>query len=343
MSLAEAIRTAAAGRDVAGDVLQAAFGQIMDGEATPAQIAALLVALRTKGETVGEIVAAARALAARATTTKVDDPRIFDNCGTGGSGLDTFSISTTSAFVVAGAGVPVAKHGNRAASRRTGSFDLLEALGVRIDLPIPVCGEILEQVGIAPFFAQTAHPAMRFAAPVRREIGIRTVMNCMGPLLNPVGVRLQMVGCYDDALVEPLARALGELGRTRALVVHGCDGLDDLTTTGVSRAALFDEAKGDVEVFEVDPESLGISRASAGDLAGSDPQGNAAITRAILDGEQGARRDIVSLNAGAALWTAGAASSLAAGIEQARESLDSGAARDKLDALIEATAKAAAA
>lgn len=339
MSLADAIATAASGREVPGNVLEAGFGEIMDGKATSAQIAALLVALRTKGETVAEIVAAARALAARATTIIASDPRTLDNCGTGGSGLDTFSISTTAAFVVAGAAVPVAKHGNRAASRRTGSFDVLEALGVRIDLPIAVCGEILEQIGIAPFFAQTAHPAMRFAAPVRREIGIRTVMNCMGPLLNPAGVRYQLVGCYDEHLVEPLARALGELGRARALVVHGSDGLDDLTTTGVSRAALFDEAKGGVEVFEVDPERFGIPRAAADDLVGSDPQGNAVITRAILDGERGARRDIVTLNAGAALFAADAVRSLEEGLEQARESLDSGAARQKLDALIEATAK----
>lgn len=343
MSLAEAIATAAAGREVPGAVLEAGFGEIMDGEATSAQIAALLVALRTKGETVAEIVSAARALQKRATTIEAPDPRTVDNCGTGGSGLDTFSISTTAAFAVAGAGVPVAKHGNRAASRPTGSFDVLEALGVRIDLPIPVCGQILEKIGIACFFAQTAHPAMRFAAPVRREIGIRTVMNCMGPLLNPAGVRHQLVGCYDDALVEPLARALGELGRKRALVVHGSDGLDDLTTTGPSRAALFESRSGagHVEVFDVDPESLGIAKAAPDDLAGADPTGNAVITRVILDGEKGPRRDIVVLNAGAALWVADAVSSLAEGVARAAESIDSGAARAKLDALVHATNEAA--
>jgi anthranilate phosphoribosyltransferase len=335
MSLMQAIATAAAGREVPEAVLEAGFGEIMDGEATSAQIAALLVALRTKGETVREIVAAARALQRRATTIEAPDPRTVDNCGTGGSGLDTFSISTTAAFVVAGAGVPVAKHGNRAASRPTGSFDVLEALGVRIDLPIPVCGEILEKIGIGCFFAQTAHPAMRFAAPVRREIGIRTLMNCMGPLLNPAGVRYQLVGCYDDALVEPLAHVLGELGRKRALVVHGFDGLDDLTTTGPSRAALFDA--GSVEVMEIDPESLGFAKADPEDLVGADPTGNAIITRVILDGEKGPRRDIVALNAGAALWAADAVPSLADGIARAMESIDSGAARAKLDALVEAT------
>lgn len=335
MSLRESIAIASSGREVPPEVLEAGFGEIVDGKATPAQIAGLLIALRTKGETVGEIVAAARALQARATTTVARDPRTLDNCGTGGSGLDTFSISTTAAFVVAGAGVPVAKHGNRGASRPTGSFDVFEALGVRIDLPISVCGEILERVGIAPFFAQTAHPAMRYAAPVRRELGIRTIMNCMGPLLNPAGVKLQMVGCYDDALVVPLAHALGELGRERALVVHGSDGLDDLTTTGPSRAALF--TGGRVEERIIDPEDLGIRRARPEDLAGGAPDENARILTAILEGETGPRRDIVSLNAGAALWVARAADSLADGVERARESIDSGAARQKLAALVHAT------
>ncbi len=343
MSLLEAIATAAGRNEVPAAVLEAGFGEIVAGEATPAQIAALLVALRTKGETVSEIAAAARALAAHATTVTASDPRTIDNCGTGGSGLDTFSVSTTAAFVVAGAGVPVAKHGNRAASRPTGSFDVFEALGVRIDLPIPVCGRILDEIGIAPFFAQTAHPAMRFAAPVRREIGIRTVMNCMGPLLNPAGVRLQLLGCYDGALVEPLARVLGRLGRERAMVVHGSDGLDDLTTTGISRAALLqrdvDGGPGGekIEVFDVDPADFGIPRAKLEDLSGADPTGNAIITRVILDGENGPRRDIVVLNAGAALFVARAAGSIAEGVDQARESIDSGAARSKLDALIEAT------
>jgi anthranilate phosphoribosyltransferase len=339
VSLKRAIALACERRAVPADVLESAFGEIMDGKATPAQIAGLLVALRTKGETVDEIVAAARALLARATTTPAPDPRTIDNCGTGGSGLDTFSISTTAAFVVAGAGVPVAKHGNRAASRATGSFDVLEALGVRIDLPIAVCARILGEVGIAPFFAQTAHPAMRHAALVRREIGVRTIMNCMGPLLNPARVKRQMMGCYDAGLVEPLAHALAALGRDRALVVHGSDGLDDLTTTGPSRAALQDGGR--VEVFEVDPEELGIRRARPQDLVGSDPATNAEILRAILDGEAGPRRDIVCLNAGAALWVAESAPSLSEGIAQAGASIDSGAARAKLDALVRATREAA--
>lgn len=339
MSILEAIATAAAGREVPANLLETGFGEIMDGNATPAQIAALLVALRTKGETVAEIVAAARALRARATLTTASDPRTLDNCGTGGSGLDTFSVSTTASFVVAGAGVPVAKHGNRAASRRTGSFDVFEALGVRIDLPVDVCSKILDQVGIAAFFAQTAHPAMRFAAPVRREIRIRTVMNCMGPLLNPAQVRFQYVGCYSGALVEPLARALGALGSERALVVHGSDGLDDLTTTGPSVAALLSD--GGVERLEVDPKDFGIAYAQPADLMGGEPEENAAVLRAILDGEPGPRRDIVCLNAGGALYAAGAAASIAEGLETARASIDSGSARAKLDALVKATQAAA--
>ncbi len=340
MSLSEAIAIAVEGREVSGAILEAAFGEIMDGSASPAGIAALLVALRTKGETVDEIVAAARALQARATTTCAPDPRTVDNCGTGGSGLDTFSISTTAAFVVAGAGVPVAKHGNRAVSRPTGSFDVFEALGVRIDLPIPVCGRILKEVGIAPFFAQTAHPAMRHAAPVRRELGIRTVMNCLGPLLNPAGVRCQFVGCYDAALVEPLAHALGRLGRVRAVVVCGSDGLDDITTTGPTTAALLDG--GNVECLTLDPATFGIPYATADDLRGGQPAENAEILRAILDREEGPRRDIVTLNAAGALWAAGAVESVADGLEAARQSIDSGRASERLAALISASQEAGA-
>ncbi len=332
MSLERAIETAASGMEVTAEALEAAFGEIMDGKATPAQIAGLLVALRTKGETVGEIVAVARALRARATTTRAPDPHTVDTCGTGGDTAGTFNISTTAAFVVAGAGVPVAKHGNRAASSQTGSFDVLEALGVRIDLPIEMCGRILEQVGIAPFFARTAHPAMRFVAPVRAELGIRTLMNCLGPLLNPAGVRFQLVGVYAEALLEPLAVALGALGARRALVVRGSDGLDELTTTGRSRAALLDT--GSVRTFDVEPGTLGLPQAAPEELAGGSPEHNAGILRAVLDGAEGAQRDIVLLNAAAALWVCERAADLAVGLALARHSIDSGAARERLDALV---------
>jgi anthranilate phosphoribosyltransferase len=282
-----------------------------------------------------EIVAVARALRARAASVTPKDPKTIDTCGTGGSGLDTFNISTTSAFVVAGAGISVAKHGNRAASSQSGSFDVLEALGVRIDLPIEVYGQILEDIGIAPFFARTAHPAFRHVAPVRAELGVRTLLNCLGPLLSPVGARYQVVGVYSGELVEPLATALAELGAIRALVVHGDDGLDELTTTGPSEAALL--VDGRVQSLRIDPESLGLPLAAAADLTGGDAARNAEITRQVLAGEKGAHRDIVLLNAAAALWVVEAAADLEEGLVQAAASIDQGAASAKLDALCVAT------
>jgi anthranilate phosphoribosyltransferase len=341
VSLADAIALAARGDEVPGATLEAAFDTIARGEASPLQIAALLVALRTKGETVGEIAAAARALRRHAETAPLLDPRTVDTCGTGGDGRDSFNISTVAAFVVAGAGVPVAKHGNRAASSRAGSFDVLEALGVAADLPIASAARLLREVGIAPFFARRAHPAMRHVAPVRAELPIRTVMNCLGPLLNPAGARRQLVGVYARALVEPIAAVLGALGSERALVVHGSDGLDEITTTGPSFAALLE--RGAVHAFAIEPEALGVARARPEDLRGGDAAENARIARAVLEGETGPRQDVVALNAGAALWVAGEASDLAAGLALARRSLASGAAKAKLAALVEASRALAAA
>jgi len=285
--------------------LGAAMAEIMDGKASPAAAAGLLIGLRMKGETVDEIVAVAEVLRLRATRVTPKDPKTIDTCGTGGSGLDTFNISTTSAFVVAGAGVCVAKHGNRAASSRAGSFDVFEALGVRIDLPLEVYGEILDQIGIAPFFA---------------------------------GARYQVVGVYSQALVEPLAGALVRLGAKRALVVHGDDGLDELTTTGPSVAALVDA--GQVRTLRIEPETLGLTRCSAADLAGGDATANAAITRRVLAGEKGPQRDIVLLNAAAALWVVEAVTGLEEGLERAASSIDEGAATLKLEALRAATERA---
>ncbi len=334
-----AIEDLASGRRVEPQRLSRAFGEIMDGEATPATAAALLMGLRMKGETVDEIVAVARALRARASTAKTTDPRTIDTCGTGGSGLDTFNISTTAAFVIAGAGVSVAKHGNRAASSRSGSFDVLEALGIRIDLPIDVCAAILDEIGIAVFFARTAHPAFRHVAPVRAELGVRTLLNCLGPLLSPVDAHYQVVGVYAPELLEPIAGALAELGAVRALVVHGSDGMDELTTTGPSRAALV--SGGRVEALSIDPLELGIGRARLADLAGGTPQENAAMTRSVLAGESGPRRDIVLLNAAAALWVVEEVDTIEAGLERAAESIDTGAAEEKLVALARATTRAA--
>lgn len=317
--------------------LSDAMGEIMDGDASPAATAALLIALRMKGETVDEIVAVAEAFRARSLRVIPADPHTVDTCGTGGSGLDTFNISTTSAFVVAGAGVPVAKHGNRAATSRCGSFDVLEALGIRIDLPIEVYGEILGRIGIAPFFARTAHPAFRHVAPVRAELGVRTLLNCLGPLLSPVGARYQVVGVYSAALVEPLAEALLRLGAERAFVVHGDDGMDELTTTGPSDAAWV--CDGIVSKERIEPEALGLERATAADLAGGDALTNAETIRSILAGAKGRRRDIVLLNAAAAFRVAGRVDALGAGLGVAAESIDSGAAAAKLAALIEETQK----
>jgi anthranilate phosphoribosyltransferase len=240
--------------------------------------------------------------------------------------------------VVAGAGVSVAKHGNRAASSRAGSFDVLEALGVRIDLPLEVYGEILAEVGIAPLFARTAHPAFRHVAPVRAELGVRTLLNCLGPLLSPVGARYQVVGVYSKALVEPLAGALVRLGAERALVVHGEDGLDELTTTAASIAALVDA--GQVRMLRIEPEALGLTCSSPSDLAGGDAAANAEITRSVLAGEKGPRRDIVLLNAAAALWVVEAVPDLDQGLARAASSIDEGAAMAKLEALRAATERA---
>ncbi len=335
MNVRAALEAAARREAVDPAVLEAAFGEIMDGKASPVAIAALLVALRTKGETAEEIVAAARALRARADGAPLLDPRAIDTCGTGGDGAGTFNISTAAAFVVAGAGVPVAKHGNRAASSRAGSFDVLEALGVRADLPISRAAEILAEVGVAFFYARRAHPAMRHVAAVREELGIRTLMNCIGPLCNPLGVRRQLVGVYAAELVEPLADALLALGAEAALVVHGDDGLDEITTTAPTRAAHL--CDGRVTALSLDAADFGIARAAPAALLGGDAAENARIVRSVLKGAPGACRDVVLVNAAAALWVAAAAPDWRAGFERARHSIDSGAALARLEALREAS------
>lgn len=341
MSVQAAIERAAQGEAVPAALLEEAFGTIMDGEATAAQIGALLLALRTKGETVDELVAVAKALRSRADTAPLVDPRTIDTCGTGGDAAGTFNISTTAAFVVAGAGVPVAKHGNRAASSKSGSADVLEALGVVVELPVDASARILDAVGVSFFFARRAHPAMWHVGPIRAELGVRTMMNCMGPLLNPVGARRQLVGVYAPALVAPLCQVLGELGADAAWVVHGADGLDEITTTTTTQAARL--ADGKVETFTIDPADHGVALASPRDLAGGDAAQNAEITRSILSGAAGPCTDIVVLNAGAALVVAGVAGDLDAGIEQARAAIGSGAAAERLERLVAASRSEAAA
>jgi len=337
MSLREATELAIAGTSVPAPLLEDAFGEIMQGGASDAAIAGLLVALRAKGETIDEIVAVARALRAQSIAHVAVAPNTIDTCGTGGDGTGTFNVSTAAAFVVAGAGVPVAKHGNRAASSRAGSIDVLEALDVVVDLSAETASALLREIGIAPFFAQRLYPAMRHIAGVRRALGLRTIMNCMGPLLNPLGVRYQLIGVYERALVGRLAGALLELGPMRALVVHGSDGMDEITTRGVTHAALVTD--GAIRELIIDPRKLGFDPPAEDALRGGDAARNAAILKAILEGAPGPAREIVLLNAAAALWIADLVPDLRSGVPLAEKSIDSGAALAKLDQLVQASGR----
>ncbi|MBF0271013.1 MAG: anthranilate phosphoribosyltransferase [Magnetococcales bacterium] len=306
--------------------------RIMSGEMTQAQIGAYLTALRLKGETVDEIAGSAMTMRDKATRV-VATGDVIDTCGTGGDGLGTFNISTTVAFVVAACGVTVAKHGNRAISSKSGSADLLLALGVKIDLEPPAVERCLKEVGIGFLFAPRHHGAMRHAMGPRQELGYRTVFNLLGPLTNPAGAPNQLLGVFDARWVEPMARALGVLGSRHAMVVHGFDGLDEITTTGLTHVAEW-TPEGVVNRYEIHPELFGIPLARPEDLAGGDAAFNAGITRGILAGETGPRRHIVLLNAGAALKVAGKAETIGAGIALAANALDRGAALDRLNQLI---------
>ncbi len=328
-----AIARVAAGGSLGEDEAELVMGLIMDGEATPAQISALVVGMRMKGETVDEIVGFARAMRSRATAVRPSATGLIDTCGTGGDGLHTFNISTTTAFVVAGAGVPVAKHGNRAVSSSSGSADVLEALGVDLSLGASDMARCIDEAGVGFLFAQALHASMRHAAVPRREIGIRTVFNILGPLTNPAGAKRQLLGVYDPALAPVLAEVAGRLGAERVLVVHGHPGMDEVSSSGMSTIAEFAAGEG-VTVREVTPEQVGIARGTLADLAGGDAAENAAITRAILGGEIGPRRDVVLMNAAAALLAAGKAADLAEGVALARDSIDSGRAAEALERLV---------
>ncbi len=326
----EAIRKVVDGDSLSAEEAERVMGAIMDGEATPAQIAALVVALRMKGETVEEMSGFARAMRARAHRIAPRVPVLVDTCGTGGDGAHTFNISTTAAFVVAGAGVAVAKHGNRAVSSACGSADVLEALGLPVEADPAQVEEAIERVGIGFLFAPRFHPAMRHAVAPRREIGVRTVFNVLGPLTNPAGARRQVIGVYDPRLVEPLALVARELGAEHAYVVHG-DGLDELTTTGPTLVA--EVTAGSVRTFWLEPEEVGLVRVPREALRGGDARYNAGLLERILSGERGPCRDVVLLNAAAALVAAGTAEDLREGIARAAEAIDSGAALAKLVAL----------
>jgi len=304
---------------------------IMSGQATPAQIAGYLVALRMKGETVDEILGSAMAMRAHAQTIRVQTSPLVDTAGTGGDGAHTFNISTASAFVVAGSGRRVAKHGNRAASSRCGSADVLEALGVRVDLSPQQVARCIEEVGIGFLYAPNFHPAMKHAIGPRRELGQRTLFNLLGPLTNPASADYQLLGVYEAGLVSPLAQVLRELNIGGAFVVHGCGGLDELTTRGPNHVSQV--VGGQVVSYELDAADLGLRPAAPEDLRGGDPAENAAILRAILENrDDSPRRDVVLLNSAAAI--AAHTGDLPAALAEAEQSLSSGAALDRLEALI---------
>ncbi len=328
--------TAALERLIAGDSLgrdemEELMGRLMDGELSEPAKAALLAALATKGETVAEIAGAAAAMRQRVIAIPHRRQRVVDTCGTGGDGKGTFNISTAAALVAAAAGAAVAKHGNRSVSSRSGSADVLAALGVEIETSPERAGASLDEIGIAFLFAPGLHPAMREVVPVRKALGVRTIFNVLGPLTNPAGARRQVVGVYSAGLVERVARVLAELGVEHALVVHGEDGLDEITTTG---ATLVGEVRaGAVRTWSLDPRPLGIARASPRDLAGGEPQDNARAMERLLAGEPGPLADVVALNAAAALRVSGVADDLASGLELARAAIADGAAARKLDEL----------
>jgi anthranilate phosphoribosyltransferase len=323
-------------RLLAGDALsagdtEAAVGLVMRGEADPAQIAGLLVALRAKGETVDELVGAARAMRAHVVVVRPSREDLVDTAGTGGDGSGTFNISTTAALVAAACGCAVAKHGNRAASSRSGSADLLEALGLPIALTPEQAAEMIDRFGFGYLHAPAHHPAMRHAGPVRRSLGVRTVFNLLGPLTNPAGARRQLIGVYAPQWVEPMAHALAQLGCEYGMVVHGQPGIDELSPCGATTVATV--RGGDVTLGELDARELGVNLCALSDLAGGDPQRNAEITLAVLGGEQGPAADATALNAAATLVVAGRAADLSEGLEAAREALRSGAAMATLSAL----------
>ena len=326
-----ALRKVAEGGSLTETEAAEAFELIMSGAATEAQIGALLMGMRVRGETVEEIAGAARALRARALKVRAPEGAI-DTCGTGGDGKGTHNISTGAAFVVAGAGVPVAKHGNRSISSRSGSADVLAALGVNIACAPETIARSIEACGLGFMFAPAHHAAMRHVAKVRTELGTRTIFNLLGPLANPAGVKYQVVGVFSASWVEPIARVLGLLGTERAWVVHGGDGLDELTTTGISEVAVLDGGK--VETFRVSAKNAGLPEAKPEDLIGGDAAENAAHLRAVLEGKPGPLRDVVLFNAAAALLVAGKAKTLREGVALAAQSIDSGKARAVLEALV---------
>jgi anthranilate phosphoribosyltransferase len=329
----EALGKIVAGADLSKDEAREVMGEIMRGEATQAQIGAFITALRMKGETADEIAGCAMAMRENAIPVTPERNGLVDTCGTGGDGSGTFNISTTAAFVAAGAGLPIAKHGNRSVSSRCGSADLLQALGVNMELGPDQVARCIDEVGIGFLFAPMLHPAMKHALGPRREIGLRTIFNILGPLCNPARARRQVLGVYDERMTELLAEVLRTLGAEHVLVVHGADNLDELSVTGTNKVSQLRE--GCIETYSLDPLDLGLPRARLSDLAGGSVEENAATTKALLEGAWGPKRDVLLLNAAAALVVGGKAASLREGLVLAAEALDNGSARKKLSQLVE--------
>lgn len=333
MDIKAALNKIASRQDLTGEEMRAVMSTIMEGNATPSQIGAFLMGMRVKGETVGEIAAAVSILREKMVPVQVAEPEnTIDIVGTGGDGAETLNISTASAFVTAASGVPVAKHGNRALSSKSGASDVLTALGVKLDLTPEKISQCVAEVGIGFMFAPAHHPAMKHVGPSRVEMGTRTLFNLLGPQSNPAGARRYMLGVYDQRWVEPVAAALLANRAVSAWVVHGADNLDELSTTGTSFVAQI--KNGDMRSFSLDPEDAGLPRASLADLKGADPAYNAGRMRALFDGQRDAYRDIVLFNTAAALVVADKAPDLKSGVALAADSIDSGRARAKLDALI---------
>ena len=333
--LRDTLRKAAEGRTLSEGEAERALETIMEGTVAPEVTAALLTALRVKGEAVPEIVGFARAM--RRCAAKVEaPPDVVDTCGTGGDAKGTINVSTAAAFVARGVGVVIAKHGNRAATSRAGSADVLEALGAEIELSPEQVSRCIEEAGIGFMFARTHHPAMRFVAPVRAELPFRTIFNLLGPLTNPAGSRRQLVGVFGAAFVRPVAEALRDLGAERALVVHGKDGMDEITTSAETVVA--EVTGGDLKEYEISPEDFGLARHAPDVLLGGDAHLNARILRDVLSGrETGAARDVVLLNAGAAIFVSGRSETIEGGVRQAEESVASGAAEKALEDFVRAT------